>query len=87
MVAKQEADDKEAKEAKMTPWVEPESVQLLLDHYIVEGKFAGRTPGTTLYLAGAKKRDGIVDQIEPNQKYKLFLVARQNQLLYRSKDF
>eukprot|EP00435_Cladocopium_sp_Y103_P058278 s510_g20.t1 len=66
LVAKQEADDKEAKEAKIPPWVEPESVQLLLDHYIVEGKFSGRTPGTTLYLVGAKKRDGNADQILPD---------------------
>lgn len=87
MVAKQEAEDKEAKEAKMTPWVEPESVQLLLDHYIVEGKFSGRTPGTTLYLVGSKKRDGIADQIQPNQKYKLFLAACQNPLHPRIFNF
>ncbi|CAK9060883.1 Uncharacterized protein SCF082_LOCUS31987, partial [Durusdinium trenchii] len=50
LVAKQEAEDKEAQAIKSTPWIEPESMQLLNDQYIIESKFAGRCPGTTMYL-------------------------------------
>ena len=75
LVAKQEADVKVAEEQKVTPWQEPETVEVLMDMYIVEGKFSGRAPGTTLYLMNAKKRDGTTDQIQPNQRFKLFLVT------------
>lgn len=72
---KQEVDEKEAHEARATPWVEPESLQLLHDQYIVESKFSGRVPGTTLFLVNSKKRDGTCDQVCQNQKFKLFLVT------------
>lgn len=75
MVAKQEAEDKEAQAIKSTPWIEPESMQLLNDQYIIESKFAGRCPGTTMYLVKATKRDGTTDQIIDGQRFKLFIAT------------
>lgn len=74
MASKQEQDDKE-QEVKSTPWLEPDTLQVLHDQYIVESKFAGRCPGTTLLLVQSKKRDGTTDQIQPNQRFKLFLAS------------
>ena len=45
----------------------------LLDKYIVECRFAGRTPGTSLYLVHAVQRDGTRTEMVDNQKFKLFL--------------
>lgn len=73
MVAKQE-EEPVVKE-KVVPWEEPSTIDMLQDRYIVEGKFSGRTPGTTLFLVHSKRRDGIVDQVTENQRFKLFLVA------------
>ena len=61
--------------AQITPWEEPATLELLLDRYILENKFSGRTAGTSLYLVHSKRRDGMVDQVVPDQQYKLFLVT------------
>lgn len=52
---------------------EPDLLSTLLDQYIVECRFAGRTPGTSLYLAHAVRRDGTRTEMVDNQKFKLFL--------------
>ena len=48
----------------------------LVDRYVIEGKFSGRTAGTTLYLVQAKARDGSLHQAVEGQRFKLFLVPR-----------
>ena len=45
-----------------------------MERYVVENKFSGRTPGTTLYLVEAKDKTGAVHEAESDQRYKLFLV-------------
>ena len=73
------AKEEEAKTSKVAlePWVnEPDSVEQLLQKYILEGKFAGRVPGTTLFLVQSRSRDGTYHQVVENQKFKLFLVPR-----------
>lgn len=74
LLAKREEEEAVVQE-KVVPWSEPESLNLLLDRYIVEGKFAGRTPGTTLYVVQSRNRSGSVDQCTPDQKFKLFMVT------------
>ena len=78
MALKAKAEEEaETSKATLEPWVnEPESVDQLLHHYIIEGKFAGRVPGTTLFLVQSKNRDGTYHQVVENQKFKLFLVPR-----------
>ena len=68
----------ETPEVVLEPWKEPGSVETLLDEYIVESKFSGRTGGTTLYLMHAKSRSGELAQVEEGQRFKLFLVAKPN---------
>ena len=47
---------------ELPPWVgEPERIDDLVKIYNVEAKVPGRTPGTTLFLVSATKRDGITD--------------------------
>ena len=47
----------------LEPWCsEPVDLEALVDTYVVEGKFAARTPGATLYLVHAKTRSG--DRVE-----------------------
>ena len=58
------------------PWVEPDSLEALLDAYIVESKFCGRAPASTMYCVHAKKRDGTHTQCLPDQRFKLFIIAR-----------
>ncbi|CAK9091398.1 unnamed protein product [Durusdinium trenchii] len=53
---------------------EPETIPALLDKYLVESKFPGKIPGTTLYLTLAEDRGGHREQALPNQKWKLFMV-------------
>lgn len=53
---------------------EPLLLVELLDKYIVEGRFAARTPGASLYLTHAVARDGSRIQMLDSQKFKLFLV-------------
>jgi len=60
----------------LPPWTEPESLDQLLDAYIVEAKMAGRIGGTSLYLMPVKRRDGSVTEIIDGQKWKLFLAPR-----------
>ena len=75
LAAKAEEESKVVQE----PWSgEPETIDQLLDRYIVEGKCSGRTAGTTLYLVQCKARDGGVSQALEGQKFKLFLVPRPN---------
>ena len=74
-------EEAEASKASLEPWVnEPETVEQLLHQYIIEGNFAGRVPGTTLFLVQSKKRDGGYHQVIENQKFKLFLVPRLNKI-------
>lgn len=74
LLAKKEEEEAVVPE-KVVPWSEPDTLNLLLDRYIVEGKFSGRTPGTTLYLVQACNRAGHVDQCTPDQRFKLFMVT------------
>lgn len=47
---------------ELPPWVgEPERIEDLIKVYNVEAKVPGRTPGTTLFLVSATKRDGTID--------------------------
>ncbi|CAL1147634.1 unnamed protein product [Cladocopium goreaui] len=74
LIAKQE-DDAGQKVEAFEPWDEPQTLEALQDKYIVECKFSGRCAGTTLVLCQSKKRDGVVDQVTGNQRFKLFMVA------------
>ena len=73
LVKKEEEDAKKVIE----PWTnEPETLDELLDKYIVEAKFPGRVPGSTMFLVQSKARDGSSHQIVQGQKYKLFVATR-----------
>ena len=72
------AKEEEEVEPAIEPWSEPEKLEDMLDQYIIEGKFAGRSPGTTMYLVQAKKRDGTLEQVVAGQRCKLFLAPRLN---------
>lgn len=72
-IAKQEKDAPPP--MKIVPWEEPSTIELLMDRYVIENKISGRSPGTTLILVNAKRRDGTLDQVGPDQQFKLFLVA------------
>ena len=64
------------------PWTnEPETLEELMDKYIVEAKFPGRNHGSTMFLVQSKARDGTSHQIIQGQKYKLFVATR---LVYHS---
>ena len=70
------AEDEEEAVPQRTTFAEgsePDLLPTLLDMYIVECRFAGRTPGTSLYLAHAVRRDGTRTEMGDNQKFKLFL--------------
>lgn len=57
------------------PWTgEPETLDGLLDVYLLESKFSARTLGCTMYLMQAKARDGTTTQCVDGQKFKLFIV-------------
>ena len=61
------------------PWPnEPRSMEKLMDQHVVEAKFTGRTPGTSLVLVNAAARDGKKINTVPDQEYKLFLVTSPN---------
>ncbi|CAK9053386.1 unnamed protein product [Durusdinium trenchii] len=55
-----------------------EELQGLLDTYVVEARFSGRHPGTSLYLMVATRRQGESVAMIESQKFKLFLVAHQD---------
>ena len=64
------------------PWTnEPETLEELMDKYIVEATFPGRNHGSTMFLVQSKARDGSSHQIIQGQKYKLFVATR---LVYHS---
>ena len=70
------ADEEAAEDPVLPQWTsEPESLEQLLDAYIIESKISGRHPGTSLFLTMATKRDGQCTDVLPDQKYKLFLVV------------
>jgi len=72
-LAKTEKEETPPKE----PWTgEPESLEQLLDRYILEAKFSARTAGATLYLMQSRARDGTVTQCTEHQKLKLFIAPR-----------
>ncbi|CAK8990644.1 unnamed protein product [Durusdinium trenchii] len=75
-IAKQEKDAPPP--MKIVPWEEPSTIELLMDRYVIENKISGRSPGTTLILVNAKRRDGTLDQVGPDQQFKLFLAAHCN---------
>ena len=57
------------------PWVsEPKTLTALTDEYIIENKFPGRAPGTSLYVVQARKRNGDTTECLEGQHLKLFLV-------------
>ena len=60
------------------PWDEPTTIDTLLDRYVIEGKFAGRSPSTTLYLTLAQDRSGTTTQTTEKQRWKLFLASCRN---------
>ena len=60
--------------SSMPLWDEPKDLDQLTSTYVVENKYAGRTPGTTLYLVQAKARNGELREVaDDKQEYKLFL--------------
>lgn len=65
----------EEPEVAVEPWTEPLTIEALLDQYVVESKFAGRTTGTTLFLTRSMNRSGEVTQCVDGQRWKLFLVS------------
>lgn len=56
------------------PWDEPETLEKLVDAYVLEAKMAGKVAGTSLYVVPAKARDGTMKGTVDGQQYKLFLV-------------
>ena len=56
-------------------WDEPGDCAELLEQYNLETKITGRTSGTTLFVVHSKRRDGRLVECEPDQQFKLFLVA------------
>lgn len=61
----------------LEPWSsEPLDLETLIDTYVVEGKFAARTPGATLYLVHAKTRSGELNHVTEGQRFKLFIAPR-----------
>lgn len=66
-----------AAESGPAPWTSgPSSLEELLDQFLVENKFPGKLPGTTLYLTPAADRSGKVEECVPGQKWKLFMDPR-----------
>ena len=74
----------EQEESKpIEPWTgEPESLNELVDKYVIENKFSGRIPGTTLYLVQCRARDGSTSQALENQRFKLFIVAWPTKMIF-----
>lgn len=61
------------------PWKdEPETLEQLLDLYVVEGKCNAGVPGGMIYVTNAtrRKEEKPINCIE-GQRYKLFFVTRQ----------
>lgn len=70
-----EPPPEEAEEEECPPkWNEPTTVSELLEKYLVEAKISGRDPGTTLFLVGARQRNGELNNVSEGQSMKLFLV-------------
>lgn len=65
-------------EEDSTPWKEPETVQTLMNDYLLEAKLTGKVSGTSLYIVAAKKRDGTLSDVVDRQLYKMFLVLWHN---------
>ncbi len=57
-------------------WDEPKTLAELNEMYTIENKVTGRTPGTTLYVVEAARRNGVLSEVVDNQKFKLFLATR-----------
>ena len=53
----------------------------------LETKIAGRTSGTTLFVVHSKRRDGRLMDCDPDQQFKLFLVASSVVRLFIEKPF
>ena len=68
-------------------WDEPGDVAQLVEHYNLETKVAGRTSGTTLFVVESKRRDGRLVDCDPDQQFKLFLVASSVVRLFIEKSF
>lgn len=68
------AEEPESSEPDFSAWsCEPKELQGLLDTYVVESRFPGRYPGTSLYLTVATRRNGDAVAMVPDQKFKLFM--------------
>ena len=73
LVASEEDGDEVSKEPE--PWVsEPKLLSALMDEYIIENKFPGRAPGTSLYVVQARKRNGETTECLEGQHLKFLLV-------------
>lgn len=60
-----------------TPFtLEPDTVDRLLEMYVVENKVPAREPGCMLMLTSAVRRDGTKVEMIEGQKMKLWLVSR-----------
>lgn len=54
---------------------EPETLDQLLELYVVENKVPARDPGCTLMLTSATRRDGSKVEMVDGQKLKLWLAS------------
>ena len=79
-------EETEAAAPVLEPWQEPERLEVLLDQYIIESKCAGRLPGSSLFLVHSKKRDGTVNQVTGDQRYKLFLAPSMQNLIFKGPE-
>ena len=54
---------------------EPDTLDQLVDQYIIECKMSGRTAGTTLILVQSKSRNNQTTDVTEGQQFKLYLAA------------
>ena len=54
---------------------EPDTLDQLVDQYIIECKTSGRTAGTTLILVQSKSRNNQTTDVTEGQQFKLYLAA------------
>lgn len=62
--------------------LEPDTLEGLLEQYVVENKVPAREPGCMLMLTSAKRRDGSSVEMLENQKMKLWLVSRLKEVCH-----
>lgn len=64
---------KPQEEKSLPPWVEPTTLESLLDKYNIEAKVPGRLAGTTWYVVQSKDRSG---KVEPCFNMSVILIPR-----------